>query len=97
MMMTDRKQWKRIEAIVRTVILKWDPYGLIGGGAPADEWDSEILKLVGRVNGIKTPSEAIAAISDVFSHAFQPEGFQPEDCTQVGQQLFDELKNNGLI
>jgi hypothetical protein len=96
-MMTDRKQWKKIEAVVRAVIHEWDPYALVGGGAPEDEWDSEILKIVSRVRNIKTPAEATAAISDVFSVAFQPKGFTREDCTQVGQQLFDALTEAGLI
>lgn len=97
MIMTDRKQWKKVEAVVRAVIHVWDPYGLIRDGAPEDEWDSEILKIVGRVRSIGTPAEAAAAVSDVFSKAFHPEGFQKEDCAQVGQRLFDALKEAGMI
>ncbi|OQX11306.1 MAG: hypothetical protein BWK76_19330 [Desulfobulbaceae bacterium A2] len=96
-MTTDRKQWKKVEAVARTVILEWDPYGLIGGGAPEDEWDSEILQLVGKVHGITTAAGAAAAISGVFSNAFQPEGFEKEDCGEVGRKLFDALKKERLI
>jgi hypothetical protein len=96
-MTTDRKQWKEIEATVRVVILEWDPYGLIGGGAPEDEWDSEIHQIIGKVRGITTAAEAIAVISGVFSNAFQPEGFTKEDCAEVGQNLFDTLKKESLI
>jgi len=95
-MMTDRKQWKKVEAVVRAVIHEWDPYGLVGDGGPEDEWDSEILKIVSRVRSIRTPAEAAVAVSDVFSSAFQPEGFQREDCAEIGQRLFDALKEAGL-
>ena len=96
-MTTDRKQWKKVEAVVRAVIHKWDPYSLIEGGAPEDEWDGEILKIVGRVRGIKSPTDAAVAVSDVFSSAFELEGFKKEDCAEVGQRLFDALKEAGLI
>lgn len=96
-MMTDRKQWKKVETVVRDVIHKWDPYGLIGAGAPKDEWDSEILKIVGRLQSIRTPLGCAVAISDAFSIAFQSEEFKIENCDQVGQQLFDALNEAGLI
>ena len=96
-MTTDRKRWKKIEAIVRAAILEWDPYGLINGGAPEDEWDSEILQIVGKVHGIIAAAEAAATISDVFSNAFQPERFEKQDCAEVGRRLFDALREESLI
>lgn len=34
--------YMRALEVVGSVIHDWDPYGLIAGGAPADEFDSEI-------------------------------------------------------
>lgn len=96
-MSTNKNQWKQIEAVVRKVIHEWDPYQLIAGGAPDDEWDDEIMSIVGRVSNLKTEAEIIVAISEVFSKSFQPAGFALNDCAEVGQRLFTELNKAGLI
>jgi len=80
-----------MERIVRKVIHEWDPYHLLAHGAPEDEWDSEILEIVGRINQVASPTSAAAVISDVFTKAFQPDGFTPQDCGHVGKNLFDAL------
>ncbi len=95
--MTDRNQWNRIEPVVRKVIHEWDPYGLLEIGAPKDEWDREILQIVGRVSRIDSPSDAVKILSDVFTEAFQPEGFGQDECAEVGRKLYDALKDAGLI
>ena len=95
--MTDRSQWKRIEPVVRKVIHGWDPYHLLQGGAPENEWDQEILQIVGRVNRIGSPADAAKVISEVFTGAFHPEGFGQDDCAEVGRKLFSALKDAGLI
>jgi hypothetical protein len=38
----------------------------------------------------------VVAISDVFSASFEPERFGMDDGRQVGQNLFDALKEAGL-
>jgi len=95
--MTDRSQRKRIEPVVRRVIHGWDPYRLLEIGAPNDEWDREILQIVGRVNRIASPADAAKVISEVFTEAFHPEGFGQDDCAEVGRKLFSTLKDAGLI
>jgi hypothetical protein len=95
--MTDRSKWKRIEPVVRQVIHAWDPYRLLEGGAPDDEWDREILQIVGRVGRIHSPAEATAVVSDVFTTAFHPEGFGQDDCAEVGRKLFTALQEAGMI
>jgi hypothetical protein len=94
--MTDQDRWKQVQRIVRRVIHAWDPYSLLEGGAPEDEWDSEILKIVGRVNRCASAEAATAAISDVFTSAFQPDGFSRNECVDVGRKLFDTLKEENL-
>jgi len=95
--MTDRSQWKRIEPVVRKVVHDWDPYHLLEIGAPDDEWDREILQIVGRANRIASPADAARVISEVFTEAFHPEGFGQDDCAEIGKKLFSALKDAGLI
>ena len=75
----------------------WDPYRLLEGGAPADEFQSEILTLTGRVPHIRSPGDAAREISSVFSRAFEPQYFTLEACSDVGAQLYSRLEDAGLL
>jgi hypothetical protein len=86
-----------IQEVVKSVIDRWDPYGLLAHGAPADEFDSEIAAVARQVDRITEPKDAACVISRVFSSAFQPEGFEPERCTEVGQALFEALEEHDLL
>ena len=94
--MIDQTNWKNVEAIVRQVIRRWDPYSLLESGAPKDEWDSEILEIVGRLNQCDSPAAVASEISTIFAKEFQEEGFGPEDCAQVGKELYDALKKGNF-
>ena len=83
-------------ALVRSIIHAWDPYGLIAGGCPDDEWDLEIAGLMERLPSIASADDAIRAISEVFSQSLIPEHFPPDRCTKVGLKLFDALAAEGL-
>lgn len=95
--MRTRADYDRAFAIVRDAIHAWDPYRLIAGGAPADEWDSEIASVVAQIPRIRSQSDAAHAISRVFSSALEPEGFGPEDCARVGRRLYSSLCEAGLL
>jgi hypothetical protein len=89
--------YKRALEVVGSVVREWDPYGLIAGGAPEDEFDSEIAAVVRQIPRIKTEKEASLALSRVFSSAFVAERFTPEDCSQAGKKLFAALSASGLL
>jgi Domain of unknown function (DUF1871) len=91
------KHYKQAFDAVRTVIHEWDPYGLIQGGAPADEFDGEIASIVGQIPRIQSCNDANHVLSRVFSSSFEPELFKPEDCRQVGEKLYRALESKGLI
>ena len=76
---------------IRVVVHRWDPYDLLRGGAPPDEFDGEIRRLVAQVPRIRSETDAAHAVSRVFSDSFQPTGFTPEDCAAVGRELFSVL------
>ena len=40
--MRTRGDYERAIRLVREVVHRWDPYGLLAGGCPADEFDREI-------------------------------------------------------
>lgn len=89
--------YKRALQVVGSVVREWDPYSLIAGGAPADEFDSEIAGVVAQIPRIKTEKEAVLALSRVFSSAFEAEQFTPEKCVEAGKKLFAALSANEFV
>jgi hypothetical protein len=96
--MQNRADYDRALSIVRRVIHEWDPYDLIRGcGCPKDEWDGEIAKIVAEIPRIRSIDDATDVLSRIFSHAFQPEGFEPSACANVGSKLYSELVAADLL
>jgi hypothetical protein len=95
--MKTKADYKVALQVVGVVIREWDPYALIATGCPEDEFAAEIASVVAQVPRIKSPQDAAHAISRVFSSAFQPEGFTPENCAEAGSKLFGALSDNGLV
>jgi hypothetical protein len=97
----ERKAKKRLyeKALegVRCVIHEWDPYSLLAGGAPKDEFDSEISAVVGQLGRIHSAEDACHVISRVFSSSFEPDLFKLEHCRAVGKRLFDVLVEREII
>lgn len=95
--MKTRADYDAALAIVREVIANWDPYALIAGGAPPDEFDREVARIVARVPHINSPGQAAYELSAVFSEAFDPAHFALHDCCVVGTTLYERLTNAGFI
>ena len=89
--------YEAARSIVRSVIHGWDPYSLLAGGAPHDEWDDEIVRVVARVPEIEAAPDAARVVSEVFSTAFHPDEFSTTECTEVGQRLYHQLAESGLL
>jgi len=92
-----KAEYKLALQVVGSVVRKWDPYSLIAGGAPEDEFDSEIAALVAQIPRIKTEKEAVLALTRVFSSAFEPDRFTPDECAEAGKRLFEALSTNGFV
>lgn len=92
-----KREREKIFDAVRSVIHEWDPYDLLAGGAPDDEFDSEICAVVRQLNGIRSTRDACHVISRVFSSSFEPETFQIEHCQSVGKRLYEVLAERGMI
>ena len=69
---------------------------MIAGGAPADEFDSEIAGVVAQMPRIKTEKEAVLALSRVFSSAFEAEQFTPEKCVEAARNCSLRCRRTGL-
>jgi hypothetical protein len=95
--LSNRDDYDRAFAVVRKVIAEWDPYGLIGGGAPLDEWDSAVAKIVAQIPRIGSAKDAAHAVSRTFSRELEGVGFSPEECATVGSQLFEALANASIL
>jgi len=94
--MQSREIYERAVAIVASVVREWDPYALLAAGAPPDEFEAEIAKVVTYVPHIRNAHDATQALSSVFSAAFEPHLFTPAACAQQGTVLFARLVAAGL-
>jgi hypothetical protein len=92
-----RREREKLFDVVRGVIHAWDPYDLLAGGAPDDEFDGEISAVVRQLDRIRTPRDACHVISRVFSSSFEPEVFQVEHCRAVGERLYEALAEHGVL
>jgi uncharacterized protein YccT (UPF0319 family) len=95
--MKTKEDYKRAQLVVKKVIDSWDPYALLDGGAPDDEFSEEINQIVRRVPQIRSENDAIQVISSVMSAAFDAENFTSEKCTETGKKLFARCKEECLI
>jgi hypothetical protein len=95
--MKTRSDYEQALLVVRGVVHRWDPYRLLAGGCPPDEFDSEIAAVVAQVPRIRSRADAAHALSRVFSSAFEAARFRPEDCAEPGAELYEALVAAGLI
>jgi len=92
-----RKEYDLALDVIGKVINEWDPYCLLEGGAPKDEFDAEILQLATYIPRISTPDDASLAVSEVFSKMFEPDRFELELCRDVGKSLYDALVRHNFL
>jgi hypothetical protein len=93
----DRRQYERAVQIVGYVIHKWDPYGLLASGAPADEFSDEIARIVVAASKAQGPNDLADALSAILSQAFEPHAFTPADCLFHASKIFYRLRDEKLI
>jgi len=94
--MKPRQDFDAALEIVGGVVRAWDPYCLIGSGAPACEFDAQIGRLVARLPSITSSAAAAVALSEIFAAAFEPSLFSPAQCAAPAEELFARLSAAGL-
>jgi len=82
---------------IGSVINAWDPYSLHTGGAPRDEFEPEIARLVARIPRIHSLGDAAREISVVSSATFKQQRFTVGVCADVGAKLYERPQNAGLL
>jgi Domain of unknown function (DUF1871) len=92
-----RAKYQQLWDITAEVIRSWDPYDLIRGGAPRDEFDKEIALVVAQIRDMHSASDATRAISRIFSSSIDEASFTEQECSAVGEQLYVALKARELI
>jgi hypothetical protein len=95
-LMKTRSDYDAALDVVASVINAWDPFSLLRGGSPSDEFDAEIAALVPRIRHIHSAEDAAREIATVFSKAFDPT-FTSEACAKVGAQLYSRLQEASLL
>jgi hypothetical protein len=83
--------------LVSEIINAWDPYSLLAGGAPADEFKSQITQIASRTHEIHTVADTARLISDVFSRSFDANDFSMDACRDVAEALHAALSQAGLL
>jgi len=76
--------------IVTKHINNWDPEYLFADGAPDDEYESEIAKIVEAVLKSKDEIEVAEAIQDTFGYFFGRD-YDFEDCYSIAKNVWKEL------
>ena len=79
-----------MKTLIKSIIDRHDPMGLLSMGAPDDEYMPEIDRLVGIVREDMTGAELSRAIYDLFLDMFS----QPIDrglCDKMAQEILEEL------
>jgi hypothetical protein len=92
-----RAKYQQMWAVTADVIRKWDPHGLLAGGASDNELDHEITSLVAQIPRIKSATDATHAISRILSSSFEPGSFPLSACQDIGEKLFATLLEQGLL
>lgn len=64
--MKTRKEYESAFRILRTAVASWDPLGLLGGGAPEDEWDREIALLLPKIQRAESPADVAHELVVIF-------------------------------
>jgi hypothetical protein len=95
--MRDRQQYDLAFALVRESLAKWDALQHINAGAPPDEWDDEVARIVARLRDAQTPAQVGAAIGEVFSDALGSSGPDAASCVELGRALHSRLRVAGIL
>ncbi len=92
-----KREREKVFDAVRSVIHDWDPYDLLTGGAPDDEFDGEISAVVNQLHRVRSPLDAAHAIARVFSSSFSSPSFTVEECREVGERLYETLVERDIL
>ena len=93
-----RAEYDQATGLVRGLMHAWDPYGLLAGGAPDDEFDVEIACIVRELPRIADATDATRVLAEMFAESFgEPFDLEMQRCQEYGRQLFVTLRASCLL
>jgi len=95
--MKTRKEYDDAFRIVRAAVASWDPFGILGGGAPEDEWDQEIARLLPRIQRAITSADVAREIAVAFGDSIGGTPISAKEVDDVATGIFLRLKTAGLL
>src|SRR5688572_7024510 len=95
--MKSREDYDRAVVLTRTLVREWDPGGMLRKGAPDDEWDDEIARLVARIPRVAGADDAGRHIAEVFTAAFGRGVLNADASADFGRRWHAALGESGLL
>jgi hypothetical protein len=95
--MRTRREYDEAFRIVRTAIARWDPHAILEGGAPADEWDSEVARLLPLIQRALTSADVARQLANVFGARLGGASIPVDECSSVAVEILVRLKTAGLL
>ena len=89
-----KTEYKRQHQELTKIINEWDPYGLLDGGAPSDEFAHEVSKILTELKKATSVDEVAQIVANVFTENFGEE-FLIKDCENVSKEIFVWYQNVG--
>ncbi len=79
--------------VIREIINKWDPIGLLKLGAPRGEYDLEINRISCKIEKIKNVQELADVIYNVFNETFNYHTFDRKylECKIVAEEMWNKI------
>jgi hypothetical protein len=91
-----REDYDRAIVLTRELMHAWDPGKLLAGGAPRDEFDDEVARLVARIPRIADAEDAGRHVGEVFSAQFGLGVVDAAESARIGARWYAALVEAGL-
>lgn len=84
--------------IIKHKIDEWDPMDLLGGGAPDDEYTTEIHKIVEKFNQAENIEQLGLHIQHTFVSMFYEDDviFSEQKCIEIARKITEEMKKSEI-
>lgn len=94
--MRTKKDYEKAIEIVRSSFHRIDPYALLEGGAPDDEFDSEIQKIIAKYSEWNSAQDVTNSIVSVLNASFDGL-FQGREFETEAQVVYTEFRSHGFL
>lgn len=95
--MKTREDYDRAIVLTRALVHAWDPQKLLASGAPVDEFDDEVARLVARIPRLRDAEDAGRHVEDVFTAQFGRGVLGTEAAAKMGERWYTALREASLL